>query len=175
MLGGAIMILDRSGRYRIEYEDALRAIGHYLDVNLYRNVSIIELTEGLLAKGTAMRSAHRAVRLYSRTYLFKNDEIERILEDAYSRRGRGLATLPDAARVTLSNQDMLRVVGRVVDEEKWHDIVATQVPDGVRIKALVRPQTTAPEDDQVIDVFLSEVEIRRWVDELRTGRRPIRD
>lgn len=169
------MILDESGRYRIEYEDTLRAIGHYLDVNLYHNVTIVELPEGLLAKGIAVRAAHRGTRLYSRSYLFKNDEIESILEDAYTRRGRAETGQPAARHAPISNQDLLRVVGRVIDEEKWHDVVINQVPGGARVKALVRPQTTETEDDQVIDVFIEESQIRRWIEELRVGRQPGRD
>lgn len=168
------MILDTSKRYRIEYEDTLRAVGHYLDVNLYRNITLIEVPEGIIAKGAAVTSIHRGTRLYSRSYLFKNAELEQILEDAYTRRGRGAMQGAPSPHAPLTNQDLLRVVGRVIDEEKWHDIVVTQVPEGVRIKALLRPVTTAAEDDQVIDVFLSEREIKSWVAELRSGRRPSR-
>lgn len=176
--GRLCMILNRAGDYRFAYEDTLRAVGHYLDVNLYRNVTIVELPEGLLAKGTFVRFAHRGTRLHVRSHLFSNAEIERTLEDAYARRGSGAvspSTPSTSSREPLTNQNMLRVAGRVIDEEKWHDIVVTQVPDGIRIKALVRPQTTEPEDHQVIDVFLADTEMRRWIDELRAGRRPTRD
>jgi hypothetical protein len=172
--GETPVILDSSGRYRIEYEDTLRAIGHYLDVNLYHNITIVELPEGLLAKGTTSRVAHLSTRKTFRTYLFTDDEIGRILEDAYARRGRELASTPATKELKVSNQDLLRLVGRVIDEEAWHDVVITQVPDGVRIKALVRAQANVSEGNQQIDSFMSDSQIKRWAGELRAGRRPIR-
>src|SRR6476660_5835372 len=48
--------------------------------------------------------------------------------------------------VNVRYEDLLRVVGYYVDEHKWHDIVLTQIPDGMLLKGVVvetTPQVSA--------------------------------
>lgn len=81
-------MLDATGESRFEYEDVLRAIGRFIDENSLREVCIIELREGILLRGLQY-AAKRGVggfQTISESYLFTNEDIERLVEDAYSRR-----------------------------------------------------------------------------------------
>jgi hypothetical protein len=81
-------MLNYSGSGRMDYEDVLRAIGHFIDEHNFKEVCIIELEEGILVRGlvyTANRSGYRTI---SEAYLFTNEDIDHILEEAYQRRGR---------------------------------------------------------------------------------------
>ena len=82
-------MMDYSGTGRVDYEEVLRAIGHFIDQNNMKELCIIELKEGLLVRGlvyTAHRSGYQTI---SESFLFTNEDIERILEDAYKRRNTG--------------------------------------------------------------------------------------
>ncbi len=82
-------MLNYSGSGRVDYEDVLRAIGHFIDEHSFKEVCIIELEEGILVRGLVY-SAHRAgARTISEAYLFTNEDIDRILEEAYKRRSSG--------------------------------------------------------------------------------------
>ena len=71
-------MLNYSGSGRMDYEDVLRAIGHFIDEHNFKEVCIIELEEGILVRGlvyTANRSGYRTI---SEAYLFTNEEIEKL-------------------------------------------------------------------------------------------------
>jgi hypothetical protein len=39
--------------------------------------------------------------------------------------------------INVRYEDLLRVIGYYVDEHKWHDVIVTQIPDGVLLKGTV--------------------------------------
>ena len=90
-------MLNYSGSGRVDYEDVLRAIGHFIDEHSFKEVCIIELEEGILVRGLVY-SAHRAgARTISEAYLFTNEDIDRILEEAYAQEQRGTSAPAVAA------------------------------------------------------------------------------
>lgn len=83
-------MLDHTGKARTRYEDAFRAIGHYLDTERFTQIAIIEAPEGFLIKGyLTMDSRGEMYHGVPATYLFTNEDIDALLESAYDRRGRG--------------------------------------------------------------------------------------
>lgn len=80
-------MLDASGRYRFRYEDVFRAVGNYIDTSLFRDITIVETPEGFLIKGHVAQESSSGWTTVAQTYLFTNDDIDVILEQAYARRG----------------------------------------------------------------------------------------
>lgn len=80
-------MLDHTGRHRVRYEDAFRALGHYLDSEHFTQIAVIETPEGFLVKGhQRVDDRSSQLRLVPQTYLFSNEDIDRLLEAAYARR-----------------------------------------------------------------------------------------
>lgn len=79
-------MMDYSGTNRVDYEDVLRAIGFFVDQNNIKEVCIIELKEGILVRGVSYTAERSGYQTISETFLFTNEDLEKILEDAYKRR-----------------------------------------------------------------------------------------
>ncbi len=83
---GVVKMLDSTGTGRIEYEDVLRALGYFIDQNNLSEICMVELREGILIRGiskVANRSGYQAI---SESFLFTNEDLERIVNEAYARR-----------------------------------------------------------------------------------------
>src|SRR3954451_1188520 len=81
-------MLNYTGTGRGDYEDVLRAIGHFIDEHNFKEVCIIELEEGILVRGLVYTANRQGFRTISEAYLFTNEDIAQILEEAYQRRGK---------------------------------------------------------------------------------------
>lgn len=79
-------MLDASGRYRFRYEDVFRALGNYIDANHFKDVTILETTQGFLIQGQVIQEHAAGITSEPRSYLFTNDDVDAILEEAYGRR-----------------------------------------------------------------------------------------
>jgi hypothetical protein len=84
---GEASMLNYTGTGRMDYEDVLRAIGHFIDEHNFKEVCIIELEEGILVRGLVYTANRTGYRTISEAYLFTNEDIDHILEEAYKRRG----------------------------------------------------------------------------------------
>jgi hypothetical protein len=81
-------MLDHTGMRRVRYEDAFRALGHYLDESNFTQISIVETPEGFLIKGYVLSEGVGDYHVITTTYLFTNEDIDTLLEAAYGRRRR---------------------------------------------------------------------------------------
>lgn len=79
-------MLDATGRYRFRYEDVFRALGNYIDEQQFKDVSIVETAEGFLIKGQVVQETAEGWGSTPQSYLFTNEDLDAILEDAYNRR-----------------------------------------------------------------------------------------
>jgi hypothetical protein len=79
-------MLDASGRFRFRYEDVFRALGNYIDASMFKDVSVVETPEGFLIKGQVVRESGSGWTTSAETYLFTNEDLDVILEEAYGRR-----------------------------------------------------------------------------------------
>src|SRR3954462_15933994 len=87
-------MLNYTGTGRMDYEDVLRAIGHFIDEHNFKEVCIIELEEGILVRALVHPANRRGLRTISQAYPFTNEDIDHILEEASQLRGK-----PQAKRV----------------------------------------------------------------------------
>ncbi|HET7034693.1 MAG TPA: hypothetical protein VFI42_03345 [Thermomicrobiaceae bacterium] len=81
-------MLDYTGKVRGRYEEALRSLGGYLDQHQFTQIVLVETPEGFLVKGqiAERNQASGAMHPYPATYLFTNDDIDQVVEQAYRRR-----------------------------------------------------------------------------------------
>ncbi len=78
-----------SGLSRTDYQDVLRAIGHYIDQQQFSNIRLLETEEGIILPGaTVVRE--RGGELKTETYLLTSEDLESLLREAYARRGKKL-------------------------------------------------------------------------------------
>lgn len=83
-------MLDHTGKGRVRYEDAFRAVGNYLDAERFTDITIVETPEGFVIKGYRRESAQAApAGAAAESYFFANADIDELLESAYGRRSRG--------------------------------------------------------------------------------------
>ncbi|MBU0495764.1 MAG: hypothetical protein KKA73_24630 [Chloroflexi bacterium] len=78
-----------SGTNRTDYQDILRAIGHYVDQQQFSNVRVLETEEGIILQGTSV-SRERRGEMKAETYLLTAEDLESLLREAYARRGKKL-------------------------------------------------------------------------------------
>jgi hypothetical protein len=81
-------VLDHTGQRRVRYEDAFRALGNYLDANRFTQITVVETPEGFLIKGYVLGDGPSGHHVIPTTYLFTNEDIDTLLENAYGRRRR---------------------------------------------------------------------------------------
>lgn len=79
-------MLDSTGNGRIEYEDVMRALGYFIDQNNLSEVCLVELREGILVRGIARVANRSGYQMMSESFLFTNEDLERIVNEAYERR-----------------------------------------------------------------------------------------
>jgi hypothetical protein len=80
-------MMDQTGSYRFEYKDVMRALGYFIDQNNLREICIVELNEGILIRGSSHTASRTGFLANTESYLFSNEDLERIINETYERRG----------------------------------------------------------------------------------------
>lgn len=75
------------GLKRSDYQDVLRALGHFIDEHGFSDVRIIETEDGLVLQGRVAERHEIGVSSYD-TYLITDDDIKIMVRDAFLRRGQ---------------------------------------------------------------------------------------
>ena len=160
-------MLDASGLYRIRYGDIFRAVGHFLDASLFRDLTLVETNEGFIVKGGTIRTGETGTAFVPQSYLFTDADLDTLLDQAIERRGSEAsaeALLPsisiDGERVRY--EDVLRSIGLLVDRIGWHEVVLIQTSVGFHLKGLSK--------DAPVDRQLDAVTIQGLLEEMRKGR-----
>jgi hypothetical protein len=142
-------------RLRNEYGDLLRAVGNYLDAQGFRNITIIEIEDGMFLSGQVLVASDRGTHHSIESYLFTTDDLEAALEVAYARRGTG--TLPRVSDA-LRYEDILRVIGSRIDAEGWRNIAVFQEPGIVHLKAYkIANVVTRSYTDEELQTLLAQL------------------
>ena len=79
-------MLNSTGTGRIEYEEVLRALGYFIDENNLSEICMIELREGILLRGITKTANRGGLQTLSESFLFTNEDIDRIVNEAHARR-----------------------------------------------------------------------------------------
>lgn len=80
-------MLDHTGKDRVRYEDAFRAVGNFLDSEQFTDITVLETPEGFVIKGYRRNQAQGAPgEVAAESYFFANADIDELLEHAYQRR-----------------------------------------------------------------------------------------
>jgi hypothetical protein len=75
------------GLKRSDYQDVLRALGHFIDSHGYTDVRIIETEDGLVLQGRVTERREIGESSYD-TYLITDDDIKGMVREAFLRRGQ---------------------------------------------------------------------------------------
>ena len=81
-------MLNYTGTGRTDYEEVFRALGLFIDQNNLKEVVIPELKEGFLLKGLAFSAERSGFQTISQSYLFTDQDIEKLVEAAFQQRGQ---------------------------------------------------------------------------------------
>ena len=80
------------GVSQTDYQDVLRALGRFIDTHQYIGIRIIEAEDGLIFQGRPSPKSGRAKPgPQIETFLITDEDLQRLLREAYEQRGRGEA------------------------------------------------------------------------------------
>jgi len=77
---------DESGISSVPYEEIMQAIGYFIDRNSLREITLVELREGILVRGIAYTAERSGYQTVSTSYLFTHDDLVRIVNENDERR-----------------------------------------------------------------------------------------
>ena len=160
-------MLDASGLYRIRYGDIFRAVGHFLDTSLFRDLTLVETNEGFIVKGGTIRTGETGAGFVPQSYLFTDADLDTLLDQAIERRGSETTVEALLPSITIEGErvryeDVLRSIGLLVDRIGWHEVVLIQTSVGFHLKGLSK--------DAPVDRQLDAAAIRGLLEEMRRGR-----
>ncbi len=88
---------EKSTLSGVPYEEIMQAIGHFIDMNSLREITLVELREGILVKGISYTAERSGYQTISQSYLFTTEDLERIVNENDERRKQTEATAVAAA------------------------------------------------------------------------------
>ena len=130
------------------YEDTLRAVGHLLDRDEWRDIALAEEPHGLVVRGTRREGSGRADAALRLT----PEDLARLRGEARHRRGWS----PPAGDV--GYQGRLRAVGWLAEEAGLRELHVAEAGKDLLLRARV---AGAPGGRRVIDKRLTPAEIDR--------------
>ncbi|NWG19995.1 MAG: hypothetical protein HXY39_06670 [Chloroflexi bacterium] len=74
------------GMGKSDYQDVLRAIGHFIDEHGYTDVRIVEIEDGLVLQGRVPERREIGTSSYE-TLLITDDDLKEMVRNAAQRRG----------------------------------------------------------------------------------------
>lgn len=79
-----------NGLSKTDYQDVLRALGRFIDLNNYIDIRILETEDGLIFQG---RPSPKSTKVKPgpqfETYLITDEDLRQLLQEAYQQRGQG--------------------------------------------------------------------------------------
>ncbi|HEX5166844.1 MAG TPA: hypothetical protein VFV93_15675 [Thermomicrobiales bacterium] len=160
-------MLDASGLYRIRYGDIFRAVGHFLDTSLFRDLTLVETQDGFIVKGGTIRTGDTGTGFVPQSYLFTDQDLDTLLDQAIERRGGEQSVESMLPSITVDGErvryeDALRSIGLLVDRIGWHEVVLIQTSLGFHLKGVSKE---AP-----IDRLIDAPALKGLLEEMRNSR-----
>jgi hypothetical protein len=75
------------GMAHTDYQDVLRAIGHFIDDHGYSDVRIIEIDDGIVIQGRVADRTELGKSSFD-TFLITEEDLKELVRDAFRRRGQ---------------------------------------------------------------------------------------
>lgn len=117
-----------AGLTRSDYQDALRALGRYLDARDATELRLVEREEGMLVQARLRAAPADGFQ----TWDFPDEDLLALLHAAYGLRGHGPQR--GIGHLGMPYQELLRAVGRTMDRERWCDLRLLAEPRGVLVQ-----------------------------------------
>ena len=106
------------GLDRTDYQDILRALGRECDHAALRDLRIIETDGGLRLQFRYVADLAAGFQNFS----YDDNTLLTLLQGSYTLRGRGTEDLATHSPLGLHYQQILRSIGRILDQEGLHDL-----------------------------------------------------
>jgi len=90
-------MLDQTGMSRIPYEEVLQSIGYFIDRQSLREITLVELNEGILVRGTSYTADRAGYQTTLQSFIFTHEDLERIVNENYERKKQVVAAAVAAA------------------------------------------------------------------------------
>lgn len=119
------------GLTRTDYQDLLRACGAECDRTGVRDLRLVEAVDSLLLQ---CRVTGQLASGFQIAY-FDDDALRELLHDTYARRGLPRVEPPSAPPFGLSYQQILRAVGRALDQAELRSLRLIEQPDAILVQA----------------------------------------
>ncbi len=118
------------GLDRTDYQDLLRALGRECDYAALRDLRIIETESGLRLQFRYVADLAAGFQ----NFAYDDDALLTLLQGAYTLRGRGTEDLAIHSPLGIHYQQLLRSIGRVLDQEGLRDLRFIEQPDRVLLQ-----------------------------------------
>ncbi len=160
-------MLDASGRYRIRYGDIFRAVGHFLDTSMFRDLTLVETVDGFIVKGGSIQTSETGTNYVTQSFLFTDGDLDTLLDQAVERRGAQLSAESLLPSITIDGEkvryeDALRSIGLLIDKIGWREVVLIQTSLGFHLKGLSK--------DAPVDRSIDAPALSGLLEELRKSR-----
>ncbi|MEZ4523126.1 MAG: hypothetical protein R3A46_16025 [Thermomicrobiales bacterium] len=153
---------------RPTYQNRLRVIGHHLDTNEYRDVAILEIDGGFIARATPRRGK-RAQALE-----FPDTQFEQLMQGAVNYRGHGPTYDNRSSVLPTGYEDFLRGLGFLLDNQSAIAVTICELDQHVLITGQEPSDNVAGHEAfRRFERYLSGDDIQQLLDDAfnrRTGR-----
>jgi hypothetical protein len=122
------------GLDRTDYQDLLRAVGRECDQAGLRDLRVIETDTGLHLQFRYTEEVGEADTGFQ-IFRYTDAALLELLQGAYALRGSGIDEQQPSPSVGLPYQQILRALGRLLDQDGLRDFRFIEQPDGVLIQA----------------------------------------
>ena len=119
------------GLDRTDYQDLLRALGRECDHAALRDLRIIEIDNGLRLQFRYVTNLAAGFQ----NFTYDDNALLTLLQDSYTLRGRGTEDLTVQSPLGMHYQQLLRSVGRVLDQDGMRDLRFIEQPDKILLQA----------------------------------------
>jgi hypothetical protein len=90
-------MLDQTGMSHIPYEEVMQSIGHFIDQQNLREITLVELNEGILVRGTSYTADRAGYQSALQSFIFTQEDLERIVNENYERKKQAVDAAVAAA------------------------------------------------------------------------------
>ena len=88
---------EKPGLSSVPYQEIMQAIGYFIDQNSLREITLVELQEGILLKGVSYKTERSGYQTVSQSFFLTVDDLERMVNENDERRKQAEAAVVAAA------------------------------------------------------------------------------
>lgn len=111
----------------LSYENRLRVVGRQFDTDRLKQIVVMEVEGGILARGTTDSYLRQAL------LEFPDDGFPELIREAINFRGRGPRNARESILIPTGYQDFLRALGAELDRRYAKAVTIVEAPDYIHV------------------------------------------